>query len=87
MRRYLKLGVLCVAVLAIGYLLGTGAIGNLLRYGDESLAASADEAEADAKLQELNREFATDERLPSECFDTTIGSGSELRNGCEDGAD
>jgi hypothetical protein len=84
MRRYLKIGVFTIAVLAIGYLIGTGSIGNFLRFGDETIAAAADEAETEAKLQELNREFATQERPPSECFDMTIGSGTEIENQCED---
>ena len=87
MRRYLKVGIFTVIVLAAGYLIGTGAIGNLLRYGDETVAASADEAETEARLQELNREFATEERPPSECFDLTIGSGTEIENRCADEAE
>lgn len=82
MKKYLKLGALALALLSAGYLLGTGSIGNLLRYGDETIAAAADDAETQAVLSDLEREFATAER--SECgLDPTIGSGTEIPTTCE----
>lgn len=56
MMRYLKLGGIALAILVVGFLLGSGSIGDIIRTWVAGTGASADQAEVGETRQELANE-------------------------------